>query len=167
VIVVVMGVAGSGKTTVGRALAPLLGVPFIEGDDFHTASARERMAAGEPLTDGDRRPWIERLNGELRRHAAVGCVLACSALRRSYRRWLTDGVDGVVFVALVVSAAVLLARLAHRTDHFAHADLLISQLATLELGDDVIPIDGDAAVDVVLRDAMDAVETAEITDVVE
>src|SRR5579862_6972057 len=71
VIVVVMGVAGSGKTTVGRALAPLLGVPFIEGDDFHTASARERMAAGEPLTDGDRRPWIERLNGELRRHAAV------------------------------------------------------------------------------------------------
>jgi gluconokinase len=166
-IVVVMGVAGSGKTTVGRALAPLLGVPFIEGDDFHTASARERMAAGDPLTDGDRRPWIQRLNGELHRHAAVGCVLACSALRRSYRRWLIDGLDGVVFVALVVPAAVLSARLAHRTDHFVHGDLLTSQLATLELGGDVITIDGDAPVDVVLREAMDAVEAADITDAAE
>ena len=137
---------------VGRAVAPMLGVPFLDGDDYHSVAARQRMAAGEALTDADRRPWLDRLNGVLRRHVATGCVLACSALRRSYRRALADGLNDVVFVALVVSIGELTSRVEARRGHFAHADLLASQVATLELGPDVISVDADPPPDVVVRE---------------
>ena len=156
-IVVVMGVTGSGKTTVARAVAPMLGVPFLDGDDYHSAAARERMAAGEALTDADRQPWLHRLNGVLHGHSATGCVLACSALRRSYRRVLADGIDDVVFVALVVSIGELKSRITARRGHFAHVDLLASQVATLELGPDVLPVDGDPPADVVVQEVFDVV----------
>lgn len=153
-----MGVTGSGKTTIGKAVASMLGVAFVDADDFHSAAARQRMAAGQALTDKDRQPWLRDLNAVLRRHAAAGCVLACSALRRRYRRSLAKGLHDVVFVALVVPADVLEARLLNRRAHFAHADLLSSQLATLELGDDVIPIDGNRPTEIVVQSVVAAVD---------
>jgi gluconokinase len=141
--VVVMGVAGSGKTTIGRQLAGALGVPFVEGDDFHDPENVARMARGEPLTDEMRRPWLDRLNRELHRRRATGVVLACSALTAATRRRLTDGLPDVRFVVLTGDAALLRERLRQRKGHFFDPDLLDSQLATLEIPDDgiVVPID--------------------------
>ncbi len=143
-LVVVMGVAGSGKTTIGRRLAAVLGVPFVEGDDFHDPENLERMARGEPLTDEMRKPWLDRLNRELHRHTATGVVLACSALTEEARRRLTAGLDNVRFVVLLGEREVLRERLAQRKGHFFDPDLLDSQLATLEIPEDgiVVPIDG-------------------------
>jgi gluconokinase len=142
--VVVMGVAGSGKTTIGTRLARALGVPFLEGDDFHDPENVERMERGEPLTDEMRKPWLDRLNRELRRRQAAGVVLACSALTEASRRRLVAGLPDVRFVVLTGDVALLRERLAHRTGHFFDPDLLDSQLATLETPDDgiVVPIDG-------------------------
>jgi len=136
-----MGVSGSGKSTVGRLLAAELHVPFVDGDDEHTPEAKARMAKGIPLDDAWRAPWLDRLDAILRDHETDGLVLACSALTRAYRRRLTRGVRRVAFVALVAPREVLAARLAGRHGHFAGPALLDSQLATLELGDDVVTVD--------------------------
>jgi gluconokinase len=136
-----MGVSGSGKSTVGRLLAAELDVPFVDGDDEHTPEAKARMAKGIPLDDAWRAPWLDRLDAILRTHEQDGLVLACSALTRTYRRRLTRGVRRVAFVALVAPREVLAARLAPRHGHFAGPALLDSQLATLELGDDVVTVD--------------------------
>jgi gluconokinase len=142
--VVVMGVAGSGKTTIGRRLARALGVPFVEGDDFHDPENIARMARGEPLTDEMRKPWLDRLNRELHRHRDTGVVLASSALTEASRRRLTAGLPDVKFVVLTGDAELLRQRLAQRKGHFFDPDLLDSQLATLEIPPDgiVVPIDG-------------------------
>lgn len=143
-LVVIMGVAGSGKTTIGGRLAQALGVPFVEGDEFHDPENIERMQRGEPLTDEMRRPWLERLNQELHRRRITGVVLACSALTDQARRWLAAGLPDVRFVVLTGDRELLRERLAHRRGHFFDPDLLDSQLATLEIPDDgiVIPIAG-------------------------
>jgi len=130
-----MGVSGSGKSTVGRLLAAELHVPFVDGDDEHTPEAKARMAKGIPLDDAWRAPWLDRLDAILRDHETDGLVLAC------YHRRLTRGVARVAFVALVAPREVLAARLAGRHGHFAGPALLDSQLATLELGDDVVTVD--------------------------
>ena len=143
-LIVVMGVAGSGKTTIGRRLAAALRVPFVEGDDFHDPENVERMARGEPLTDEMRKPWLDRLNRELHRDQEAGVVLACSALTEESRRRLTAGLDNVRFVVLVGDRELLRERLAQRKGHFFDPDLLDSQLATLEIPDYgiVVAIDG-------------------------
>jgi gluconokinase len=146
-LVVVMGVEGVGKTTVGRKLATKLDVDFIDGDDEHSPEAKARMAQGIPLDDEWRAPWLDRLNAILREHAARGLVLACSALTHSYRERLGRGVPGVAFVALVAPRDVLEARIVARHGHFAGLKLLESQLETLELGDDVATIDATAPVE--------------------
>jgi gluconokinase len=130
-----MGVSGSGKSTVGAALAKRLGWRFIEGDQFHPPQNREKMAAGIPLDDHDRRPWVEAFRAEIDRViAAEGhAVVACSALKRRYRQTLRDGVPGggrVVF--LHGSRELLLSRVGQRKGHFFPADLLDSQLNALE-----------------------------------
>jgi carbohydrate kinase (thermoresistant glucokinase family) len=140
-LVVLMGVAGSGKSTVGPRLARELGLPFVDADDMHSDAAKAEMAAGRPLDDAARRPWLDRLHAVLVEHRAGGLVLACSALKDSYREQLAAGVPGVAFVALVAPPQVLEARLAQRPDHFAGPTLLPSQLLDLELGGDTIPID--------------------------
>jgi gluconokinase len=154
-MIVLMGVAGAGKSTVGAIVAERLGVPFFDADDFHDESSIDTMRAGVALDDRRRQPWLHRLNGLLRAHQASGVVLACSALKRSYRRVLRQGLDNVLFVELTVSEHVLATRLSSRPSHFAGAKLLPSQLATLELGDDVIAVDGElppeAVADEVLR----------------
>jgi gluconokinase len=139
--IVLMGVAGSGKTTVGRMLAARLGAPFVDADDFHSAAARAQMHAGQPLDDAERAPWLQRVRAAVQRVGDGPVVLACSALKREYRDVLREGVPHLAFVDLDVDASTLAHRLAARTGHFAGPDLLPSQLATLELGDDVVRVD--------------------------
>lgn len=136
--VVVMGVSGSGKSTVGWLLARRLDVAFVDADGLHPPANVAKMTAGEPLTDADRLPWLRAVAAELAA-APAGAVVACSALRRRYRDVLRDGAPGVTFVHLDGSRDVLAARLAARLDHFMPASLLDSQLATLE------PLDADEA----------------------
>lgn len=125
---VVMGVSGSGKTTVGEALAVALGVPFADGDALHPEANVAKMAAGIPLDDADRAPWLVAIGAVL---AAGPVVVACSALKRAYRDRLRVAAPELELVYLEVDRATLLDRMAHRT-HFMPPSLLDSQLATLE-----------------------------------
>jgi carbohydrate kinase (thermoresistant glucokinase family) len=154
VIVVVMGVAGAGKSTVGRMVADRLGVPFVDADEFHSSEDIAAMRAGVALDDEQRQPWLRRVHEELVRHRDTGCVVACSALKRSYRDVLSAGLGDQVFVALVVDAPTLAARLSERTGHFAGPALLGSQLSTLELGDDVVTVDGAGPPEVVAANVL-------------
>ena len=127
-----MGVSGSGKTVVGRALADRLGVPFCEGDALHPAANIAKMRAGRPLDDADRAPWLDRVHAWLCEHAAGG-VVACSALKRAYRDRLRSGLEPPPrFALLDPPGDVLVRRSAARADHFMPASLLDGQLATLE-----------------------------------
>jgi gluconokinase len=133
-IVVVTGVAGTGKTTVGRALAARLGWPYAEGDSFHPPANVRAISAGLPLTDAQRWPWIERIaswiDGQLR--GGQPGVVSCSALRRAYRERLTGGRAEVALVFLDGPPSLTAARLAARRGHFAGPGILDSQLASLE-----------------------------------
>jgi gluconokinase len=134
--VVVMGVSGSGKSTVGAALARRLRVPFVDADTMHPAANIAKMAAGEPLDDDDRYPWLERVGDWLAAHRDGG-VVSCSALKRAYRDQLRAHCPGVEFLHLSGSAELIAGRLAARTEHFMPLALLRSQLNTLEpLGTD-------------------------------
>jgi gluconokinase len=132
VIVVVMGVSGSGKTTIGTRLAARLEVPFVEGDDFHDPAAMDQMAHGHPLTDEQRAPWLDRVNAALRRHGTSGVVCACSALDEWSRERLVRGLDDVRIVFLRGDPELLAERLRARKHHPVGVSLLASQLATLE-----------------------------------
>ncbi len=136
--VVVMGVMGSGKSTVGRLLADRLGWRFLEGDDFHQPAAIEKMSAGVPLDDGDRLPWLRAIARAMRApESRDGVVVACSALTRRYRDVLRDGDPSTYFVFLDASTDLLRDRVADRHHAFMSASLLDSQLASLQpLGDD-------------------------------
>ena len=141
--VVVMGVSGAGKTTVGRALAQALGGDFIDGDDLHTDAARAKMGAGEPLNDDDRWPWLDRVAARLAEGLAQGTrtVIACSALRRRYRDRLRAGVGPRLrFVYLEADIAAMRARVGNRPGHYMPASLVESQFAALE------PPEGEADV---------------------
>lgn len=125
-----MGVSGSGKTTVGRAAAVLAGVPFVDADDLHPLANVAKMAAGHPLDDADRAPWLDRVARVLADETAA--VVACSALRRSYRDRLRRDAPLALFVLLQVPRVDLESRLAARPGHFMPVGLLDSQLAALE-----------------------------------
>jgi len=130
-----MGVSGSGKSTVGAALAERLRVPYADADDFHPPGNIAKMNAGEPLDDDDRRPWLEAIGRWLAEHDRG--VVTCSALKRSYRDLLREHRPDVVFVHLHGDPEVIARRQAGRPGHFMPASLLDSQLATLEpLGND-------------------------------
>ena len=132
--VVVMGVSGSGKTTVASGIAVATDFTFAEADEYHPAASVAKMAAGEPLTDEDRWPWLAELATWMSARAAEGVstVLACSALRRSYRDVLRAGPPSVHFVLVDGSAEVIRARMAAREGHYMPVTLLDSQIATLE-----------------------------------
>jgi gluconokinase len=131
---VVMGITGSGKSTVGELLAQRIGVDFVEGDDYHPPENVRRMASGIPLTDDDRADWLKALATRIReaKEAGTGLVLTCSALKRSYRDVLRAAAPELQFVFLKGPRAVIAERLAGRRGHFMAASLLDSQLATLE-----------------------------------
>lgn len=132
--IVVMGVCGSGKSTVGQALASALGIDFVEGDALHSPGNVNTMAAGTPLTDADRMGWLHEVGRQLAdvRAFPVGVVVSCSALKLSYRNLLRSAVPGVRFVYLEGTSAVLQERLRTRGVHFMPNSLLQSQLDTLE-----------------------------------
>lgn len=156
---VLTGVSGAGKSTVGRALADRIDAVLLDADDFHPEANRRKMAAGVALADEDRDPWIDTLVAELARRAGAGdrVVLACSALRRHHRLRLLAAASDVALVHLDVGPEELARRLAGRTEHFMPADLLDSQLAALERPSDDhhAVVDGEApigeVVDEILR----------------
>jgi carbohydrate kinase (thermoresistant glucokinase family) len=138
-LVCVMGVSAAGKSTVGSALAEVLGVTFVDADDLHSDANRTKMASGVALTDDDRGPWLDAVGARFAAARPAGLVVACSALRRDYRDRIRAVAPDVVFVHLDGSRELLAARAAARTDHFMPPALLESQLATLE------PLEADEA----------------------
>jgi carbohydrate kinase (thermoresistant glucokinase family) len=158
--VVVMGVSGAGKSAIGARLAVALGVPFVDGDDLHPAANVAKMAAGIPLDDDDRWPWLDLVGASL---AQGPRVVACSALKRAYRDRLRATAPDTVFVEIDVDRATLLARVQERPGHFMPASLLDSQLTTLEpLGADETGcrIDGGRTIAEVVAEAVAAVGDA-------
>ncbi|MFD8809360.1 gluconokinase [Streptomyces sp. NPDC059597] len=145
-VVVVMGVAGTGKTTIGPLLAARLGVPYAEGDDFHPQANIDKMSAGIPLEDADRWPWLDAIGTWAHGRAGLGGVVSSSALKRSYRDRLRAEAPGIVFVHLTGSRELIEGRMSQRQGHFMPTALLDSQFATLQ------PLEADeagVAVDVV------------------
>ena len=141
-IVLIMGVTGAGKTTVGTLLAERLGWEFADADSFHSAANIEKMRQGIPLTDADRGPWLEAIHDAMVEwdKARQNVVLGCSALKRAYRQQLQEGVN-VRLVYLRGDAALIRGRLQHRTQHYATADLVASQFAALEEPENAYVID--------------------------
>ncbi|MFJ4775877.1 gluconokinase [Streptomyces sp. NPDC088762] len=133
-VIVVMGVAGTGKTTVGGLLAEALSLPYAEGDAFHPPANVAKMSAGTPLQDADRWPWLDAIGTWIRERAAAGTggVVASSALKRAYRDRLRSAAPQAVFVHLTGERRLIEERMAARTGHFMPTTLLDSQFATLE-----------------------------------
>jgi gluconokinase len=146
---VLIGPAGPGKTTVGEALAHDVGARFVDADEVHTPENVVKMRRGEGLTDADRAPWLDRVRARALEALATGdtVVVACSALRQSYRDRLSQGDPRFSFVYLDVPHAVLARRLSERRDHFAGPALLSSQLATFERPDAALVVDGRLTVE--------------------
>jgi gluconokinase len=142
-IVVLMGVSGSGKTTVGKVLAKRLGWTFHDADDYHPAANIAKMHQGIPLTDEDRGPWLRTLARliDLARERGENVVLACSALKHTYQEYLREGLDDIRYVLLSGSEDLIAQRLAARKGHFMNPSLLHSQFETLEPPEHAIAID--------------------------
>ncbi len=156
-LVVVMGVSGSGKSTIGAALAQRLGVPFADADDLHPAENIAKMTRGEALDDHDRHPWLEIIGGWLAEHPDGG-VVSCSALKRKYRDQLRHHVAGLEFLHLEGTREVIARRQASRPGHFMPPSLLTSQFATLEPlqpDEDGVVIDVDQPVDDIVQEYVD------------
>jgi len=153
--VVVMGVSGCGKTSVGEALAQRLGARFVDADDFHPPANVEKMRRGTPLDDTDRAPWLARLNAVLRHSVAKGdpVVLACSALKARYRTALGERLPGLRIVHLAGSFELISARLATRQHRYMPPSLLASQFEALEAPDDAVTVDVDASVEAIAEAA--------------
>lgn len=142
-IVLVMGVSGSGKTTIGRMLADQLHWAYFEADDFHSAANKTKMKHGIPLDDVDRAPWLAAIRQRIDECVAhqQSAVFTCSALKESYRHILMDRVPSISLIYLAGNPATLLARLRGRAGHYMKADMLQSQLAALEVPHDALTLD--------------------------
>jgi gluconokinase len=156
--VVIMGVSGCGKSSVGEGLAARLGIPYRDGDDLHPPANVEKMRAGTPLTNDDRWPWLDRVAEVLATEAPV--MVGCSALRRAYRDRLRAGAGGPVrFIHLTGNRDVIAGRMAARTGHYMPSSLLDSQFAALEVPgpDEALSIDIDQPLDVIIATAAEGV----------
>lgn len=154
-IIVIMGVSGAGKTTVGAILAKRLGSDFRDADDFHPKGNIEKIKAGIPLTDADRLPWLAALR-ELMRSRDAGMILACSALKQSYRDYLRDGRSDVAFVYLKGDASLIEKRLEGRRGHFAGPGILDSQLNDLEEPEDALVVDASRDPEIIVKEIISA-----------
>ena len=152
-IIVICGVTGSGKTTVGSLLAAQLQLPFVDADDHHPASNIQKMKEGIPLDDSDRLPWLQQLNQILKAHEKSGLVLACSALKEKYRQQLQEGLsERIRWFFLLVDKAVVKERLQKRKDHFMSPGLLQSQLHLLEVTHEAISLNGNMSAQEIVAD---------------
>jgi gluconokinase len=133
-VFVIMGVSGCGKSTVGVALAEKLDCPFYDGDDYHPPENVAKMASGIPLNDVDRHPWLAKLHDMIGKHLERGetAVVACSALKKKYRRQLRKGNNGLQFIFLKGSFELIWSRMSARQNHYMKAEMLRSQFETLE-----------------------------------
>jgi gluconokinase len=162
-----MGMSGSGKTTVGAALAQRLGVPFADADDFHPPENVAKMSAGIPLDDRDRLPWLQTVGAWLAEHAHTGAVLSCSALRRWYRDVLREAAPNQVFVYLAGNPEVVAQRVAARLGHFMPSSLVDSQFRTLEplqADEHGVTLDLDQPVDDLVAQAVTAITASPTSD---
>jgi gluconokinase len=143
IIIYIMGVSGSGKTTIGKKLSERTAIPFFDADDLHSAANKEKMKAGLPLTDTDRAGWLTRVNEQAKEHMKKGgAIIACSALKEKYRTVLSNGISVPVFwVLLKGSYKLIQERMQQRKDHFMPPALLASQFETLEIPSQAITID--------------------------
>jgi len=156
---IVMGVSGSGKSTIAEALSQRLGWRFEDGDGFHPASNVAKMSAGRPLTDEDRWPWLDAIADEIERTCEQGehIIIACSALKHTYRDVLLRGRSDVRFIFLKGTQELITDRLAHRKDHFMPPELLTSQFTTLEppeVSEHVITVSIDMSVEAIVDDVL-------------
>lgn len=162
-----MGVCGSGKTSVGKALAERFDATFIDGDDLHPRANIQKMASGVPLNDEDRAPWLERISDvffSLQRRSLSG-VIVCSALKKKYRDQIRNGNEGLVFVHLKGSMDTILQRMAARQGHYMKKDMVQSQFDTLEVPGadepDVVTVSIEQPLEQVIADAIAAIEQFE------
>jgi gluconokinase len=155
-----MGVAGSGKTAVGKAVAERFHWLFLDADDFHPAANIEKMKHGIPLNDQDRIPWLRTLHDELQRHLAENhsVILACSALKESYRHMLCDQVSPLAFMLLDVDQETIRKRLQHRAAHFFPKELMASQFVALEKPKGAIVIDARKPLDEVIDQTIQSIQ---------
>jgi len=161
-LLVIMGVSGAGKSTVGLIIADRLGLTFRDADDFHPAANIAKMSAGQPLTDDDRWPWLDAIGAHLAAHRGSGAVVTCSALKRAYRDRLRAAAPDLRFLHLHGAQPLIAARQAARQGHFMPPSLVASQFATLETPDaeaDVITLDVAAPPETLAAAALAALET--------
>lgn len=135
-----MGVTGSGKTSIGAIVSERLGYDFIDADDYHPQENIQKMSLGEPLDDSDRLPWLREINNKVKA-SPRSIVLACSALKESYRRILLDGIDKYIVIHLKGSPELIVERIRSRQGHFAHEGILKSQFQDIEAPENAIVID--------------------------
>lgn len=160
---IIMGVSGSGKTTIGRLLAKRLNCPFYDADDYHPPENVAKMGAGTPLTDEDRGPWLDRLHAIITKHIQAGepAVLACSALKQSYRDHLRGNYDNVQFIHLDGRFDLIWNRMQTRPNHYMKPGMLQSQFDALEMPDEqeAFIINIDQPIKTVIQEILDQIQT--------
>lgn len=160
-IYIVMGVSSAGKTLIGRKLAEKLGLSFYDGDEFHPAANVQKMESGQPLNDEDRLPWLQKLRRNmLQWEQTGGAVLACSALKRSYRRILSPADIPVKFIYLKGSKSLIADRMKNRGDHFMPDSLLDSQFEALEEPVNAVTVEIDQSPDRVVEEIIENIEAS-------
>lgn len=151
-VIFVMGVSGSGKTSVGQLLAKELAIPFFDADDHHPPSNIEKMSRGIPLNDEDRKPWLNNLHQIAVEHISSGCVITCSALKEIYRKRMNQSIESnVLWVYLKGSYDLIFERMKKRKNHFMNTKMLKSQFETLEEPTDAINIDIADSLEVIVQ----------------